>query len=586
MISKWNYLPLTSEESKIEEQLRSRFPNCAPIARLLVQRGIKTREQVREFFSPSLSQLHDPFLMRDMDKAVSRLNDALGSKEKIMIYGDYDVDGTTAVALVYRYLLNFYSDVEYYVPTRDDEGYGISIQSVDYAHSIGVKLIIVLDCGIKAIEEIAYAKKLGIDFIVCDHHVPDDELPEAVAILNPKLKDDKYPFKELCGCCVGFKFMQGFAISNGMNHIYGLESLLDLCAVSIAADLVPIVGENRVLAYYGLKRLNNNPNVGFRSIIKLCGLTNKEITISDIIFKIGPRINASGRMESGTESVKLLVTKNPAEANEISQRIDQYNRDRKELDRRSTEEANIIIENHKKQIQGKKPIVIYDENWHKGIIGIVASRLAELHFRPSVLLTYDDNGIAIGSSRSVNGFDIYKAISENRELLETFGGHTNAVGLSLKVENIGEFRRRLTEYVEQHIELEQVTPQITTDCELDFEQINNDLLKNLRLFNPFGPDNTKPVFFTCNVYDFGTSKLVGKNLEHIKFELVDSKSNKIMNGIGFNMSEYYDYIKAHKPFDICYTIEENKRRGTCSVHLLIKAIRTHDNQQASDENPA
>ena len=356
--------------------------------------------------------------------------------------------------------------------------------------------------------------------------------------------------------------------------------------MSIAADLVPIVGENRVLAYYGLKRLNNNPNVGFRSIIKLCGLTNKEITISDIIFKIGPRINASGRMESGTESVKLLVTKNPAEANEISQRIDQYNRDRKELDRRSTEEANIIIENHKKQIQGKKPIVIYDENWHKGIIGIVASRLAELHFRPSVVLTYDDNGIAIGSSRSVNGFDIYKAISENRELLETFGGHTNAVGLSLKVENIGEFRRRLTEYVEQHIELEQVTPQITTDCELDFEQINNDLLKNLRLFNPFGPDNTKPVFFTCNVYDFGTSKLVGKNLEHIKFELVDSKSNKIMNGIGFNMSEYYDYIKAHKPFDICYTIEENKRRGTCSVQLLIKAIRTHDNQQASDENPA
>ena len=586
MISKWNYLPLTSEESKIEEQLRSRFPNCAPIARLLVQRGIKTREQVREFFSPSLSQLHDPFLMRDMDKAVSRLNDALGSKEKIMIYGDYDVDGTTAVALVYRYLLNFYSDVEYYVPTRDDEGYGISIQSVDYAHSIGVKLIIVLDCGIKAIEEIAYAKKLGIDFIVCDHHVPDDELPEAVAILNPKLKDDKYPFKELCGCCVGFKFMQGFAISNGMNHIYGLESLLDLCAVSIAADLVPIVGENRVLAYYGLKRLNNNPNVGFRSIIKLCGLTNKEITISDIIFKIGPRINASGRMESGTESVKLLVTKNPAEANEISQRIDQYNRDRKELDRRSTEEANIIIENHKKQIQGKKPIVIYDENWHKGIIGIVASRLAELHFRPSVVLTYDDNGIAIGSSRSVNGFDIYKAISENRELLETFGGHTNAVGLSLKVENIGEFRRRLTEYVEQHIELEQVTPQITTDCELDFEQINNDLLKNLRLFNPFGPDNTKPVFFTCNVHHFGTSKLVGKNLEHIKFELVDSKSNKIMNGIGFNMSEYYDYINEHKPFDIYYNIKENKRRSTCSVQLLIKAIRTHDNQQASDENPA
>lgn len=586
MISKWNYLPLTSEESKIEAQLATRFPSCAPIARLLVQRGIKTREQVREFFYPSLSQLHDPFLMRDMDKAVARLNDALGAKEKIMVYGDYDVDGTTAVALVYRYLLNFYSNVEYYVPTRDDEGYGISIKSVDYAHSIGVKLIIILDCGIKAIEEIAYAKSLGIDFIVCDHHVPDDVLPDAVAILNPKLKDDKYPFKELCGCCVGFKFMQGFAISNGMDNMYGLESLLDLCAVSIAADIVPIVGENRVLAYYGLKRLNSNPNVGFRSIIKLCGLSNKEITISDIIFKIGPRINASGRMESGTESVKLLVTKSSSEAYEISKRIDQYNKDRKELDRRSTEEANVIIENHKKQIQGKKPIVIYDENWHKGIIGIVASRLAELHFRPSVVLTYDADGIAIGSSRSVNGFDIYKAINENRDLLETFGGHTNAVGLSMKVENIGEFRRRLTEYVESHIELEQVTPQINLDCELDFDQINPELLKTLRLFNPFGPDNTKPVFFTRNVFDFGTSKIVGRKMEHIKFELVDSKSNKIMNGIGFNMSEYFDYIKQRKPFDICYTIEENKRRGATTVQLLIKAIRIHDQEAVGDEKPA
>lgn len=586
MISKWNYLPLTSEESKIEAQLATRFPSCAPIARLLVQRGIKTREQVREFFYPSLSQLHDPFLMRDMDKAVARLNDALGAKEKIMVYGDYDVDGTTAVALVYRYLLNFYSNVEYYVPTRDDEGYGISIKSVDYAHSIGVKLIIILDCGIKAIEEIAYAKSLGIDFIVCDHHVPDDVLPDAVAILNPKLKDDKYPFKELSGCCVGFKFMQGFAISNGMDNMYGLESLLDLCAVSIAADIVPIVGENRVLAYYGLKRLNSNPNVGFRSIIKLCGLSNKEITISDIIFKIGPRINASGRMESGTESVKLLVTKSSSEAYEISKRIDQYNKDRKELDRRSTEEANVIIENHKKQIQGKKPIVIYDENWHKGIIGIVASRLAELHFRPSVVLTYDADGIAIGSSRSVNGFDIYKAINENRDLLETFGGHTNAVGLSMKVENIGEFRRRLTEYVESHIELEQVTPQINLDCELDFDQINPELLKTLRLFNPFGPDNTKPVFFTRNVFDFGTSKIVGRKMEHIKFELVDSKSNKIMNGIGFNMSEYFDYIKQRKPFDICYTIEENKRRGATTVQLLIKAIRIHDQEAVGDEKPA
>lgn len=526
--------------------------------------------------------MHDPFLMRDMDKAVNRLNKALGAKEKIMIYGDYDVDGTTAVALVYRYLQNFYSNMVYYVPTRDDEGYGISIQSIDYAASIGVKLIIVLDCGIKAIGEISYAKSKGIDFIVCDHHVPDDELPPAVAILNPKLKDDKYPFKELSGCGVGFKFMQGFAKSNGITNFYDLESLLDLCVVSIAADIVPIVGENRIMACYGLKRLNSNPNVGLRSIIKLCGLSNKELTISDIIFKIGPRINASGRMESGTESVELLVTKDSAAAYEISKRIDKYNKDRKELDRQITEEANKIIESHKNQIKGKKPIVIYDRNWHKGIIGIVASRLAELYFRPSVVLTYDDNGLATGSSRSVRGFNIYAAIKSTRDLLETFGGHTNAVGLSLKEENIDEFRRRLTDYVEKHIETDQITPQIDVDCELGFEEINNDFLKYLRLFNPFGPDNPKPVFVTKNVYDFGTSKIVGKKMEHIKFELVDSKSEEIMNGIAFNMATYFDYIKQHKPFDICYTVEENKHRNSSSVQLQIKGIRIHGDQAAGD----
>ncbi len=571
MISKWNYLPLTSEERKIEAQLETRFPKCPAIARLLVQRGVKTWDQAQDFFYPQLSQMHDPFLMRDMDKAVNRLNKALGAKEKIMIYGDYDVDGTTAVALVYRYLQNFYSNMVYYVPTRDDEGYGISIQSIDYAASIGVKLIIVLDCGIKAIGEISYAKSKGIDF-----------LPPAVAILNPKLKDDKYPFKELSGCGVGFKFMQGFAKSNGITNFYDLESLLDLCVVSIAADIVPIVGENRIMACYGLKRLNSNPNVGLRSIIKLCGLSNKELTISDIIFKIGPRINASGRMESGTESVELLVTKDSAAAYEISKRIDKYNKDRKELDRQITEEANKIIESHKNQIKGKKPIVIYDRNWHKGIIGIVASRLAELYFRPSVVLTYDDNGLATGSSRSVRGFNIYAAIKSTRDLLETFGGHTNAVGLSLKEENIDEFRRRLTDYVEKHIETDQITPQIDVDCELGFEEINNDFLKYLRLFNPFGPDNPKPVFVTKNVYDFGTSKIVGKKMEHIKFELVDSKSEEIMNGIAFNMATYFDYIKQHKPFDICYTVEENKHRNSSSVQLQIKGIRIHGDQAAGD----
>ncbi len=581
MISKWNYLPLTSEEREIEEQLAVKFPNCPSIARLLVQRGVKTWDEAQQFFYPSLNQMPDPFLMRDMEKAVERLNEALGSKEKIMVYGDYDVDGTTAVALVYRYLQNFYSNIVYYVPTRDDEGYGISLQSVDYAASIGVKLIIVLDCGIKAIEEIAYAKSKGIDFIVCDHHVPDDVLPDAVAILNPKLKDDKYPFKELSGCGVGFKFMQAFAKSNGINNIYDLESLLDLLAVSIAADIVPIVGENRIMAYYGLKRLNSNPNVGLRSIIRLCGLGNKELTISDIIFKIGPRINASGRMESGAESVELLVTKNLSQANEISKRIDQYNKNRKSLDRQITEEANKIIKEHKAQIQGRKPIVIYDRNWHKGIIGIVASRLAEFYFRPSVVLTYADNGIATGSSRSVRGFDVYSAIRSCRDLLENFGGHTNAVGLSIKEENIKEFRHRLSDYVEQHIQDDQITPQLNLDCEIDFEAINSALLKTMRLFNPFGPENPKPLFFTRNVYDSGTSKIVGKKMEHIKLDLVDGKSKKVMNGIAFNMAKYFDYIKSHRPFDICYTIEESKHRNNTTVQLQVKGIRIHVDSQAT-----
>lgn len=574
MISKWNYLPLTSQEQQIVKQLEQQFPNCPAIARLLVMRGIKTPEDVKAFFSPSLSQMLDPFLMKDMDKAVNRLNRALGAKEKIMIFGDYDVDGTTAVALVYKYLQNFYSKskLEYYIPTRDDEGYGISKQCIDYAESKGISLIIVLDCGIKAIEEITYAREKGIDFIVCDHHVPDDELPPAAAILNPKQVDCKYPFKGLSGCGVGYKFMQGFAKSNGISNMYDLESMLDLVAVSIAADIVPLIGENRVMAYFGLRRLNNNPNVGLRSIIRLCGLNNKELTISDIIFKIGPRINASGRMESGQESVELLVTRDSSQAYEISKRIDKYNRDRKELDHQITIEANEIIERHIQKLDGKKPIVIYDRNWHKGIIGIVASRLAELYFKPSVVLTFS-NGYATGSSRSVRGFDVYAAIKSCRDLLENFGGHTNAVGLTLKEENIDEFRRRFTAYVEEHIGDEQVTPSVDIDSELSFSEINNEFLRTMRYFNPFGPENQKPLFVTRNVKDFGTSKLVGRKLEHIKLELVDSSSDRIMNGIAFGMAQYFEHISAGKPFDICYTIEESKHRNSTTLQLQVKGIR-------------
>ena len=576
MISKWNYLPLTQEDQEAVRRLEAKFPQCPSVARLLVLRGMKTDEDVRSFFYPSLHQLPDPFLMRDMGKAVERLNQALGAKEKVMVYGDYDVDGTTAVALVYRYLQNFYSNLVYYIPTRDDDGYGISLQSIDYAESIGVKLIIVLDCGIKAIDEIAYAKQKGIDFIVCDHHVPDDVLPDAVAILNPKLKDDAYPFKGLSGCGVGYKFMQAFARSNGIHSMYELDHSLDLLAVSIAADLVPLTGENRVLTFYGIRRLNNNPCVGLKSIIKMCGLDKRDINISDIIFKIGPRINASGRMQSGQQSVELLLTKDPREALEISKKIEQFNQDRKELDRQITDEANAIIENHKEEIGSKKPIVLYNHDWHMGIIGIVASRLAELYFRPSVVLTYGGDGIATGSSRSVRGFDIYEAIKAQRDLLETFGGHTNAVGLSIKVENIPEFRRRLEAYVESHIEEEQVTPSIDIDCQITLGEITGEFMRQMKYFNPFGPENNKPVFVARNCRDVGSSKLVGKKMEHIKLDVNDGTAARPMSGIAFNMPEHFERIKAGEPFDMVFTIEENKHRNVSYVQLMVKGIKMHD----------
>ncbi len=571
MTSKWNYLPLTTEEQKLETGLAKKFANCPPISELLVQRGITSVEEAEKFFHPSLKDMHDPFLMPEMDKAVNRLNKAMGSKEKIMVYGDYDVDGTTAVALVYKYLQNFYSNIDYYIPTRDDEGYGISIKSIDYAAECGVKLIIILDCGIKAIEEIKYAKDKGIDFIICDHHVPDEELPPAVAILNPKLEGSTYPCPHLSGCGVGYKLMQAFAISNGIENS-DLEGMLDLVAVSIAADIVPMVDENRIMAYHGLKRLNTNPNMGLRAIIKICQLSNREITISDVVFKIGPRINASGRMQSGREAVELLVARDIADAYEKGKNIDQYNRDRKELDKRITEEANAILESRGEMLSDKKSIVIYNKDWHKGIIGIVASRLTELYYKPSVVLTLS-NGLATGSSRSVQGFDVYKAVEASRDLLENFGGHTYAVGLSLKEENIPEFTRRFEEYVAANITPTQLTPQLDIDAYLTFADITPEFISLLKKFNPFGPGNPKPVFCTRGVFDFGTSKLVGRHLEHIKLELVDNTSGKVINGIAFNMAEHFQYIHECKPFDICYTIEENKHPNTSNtVQLLVKEI--------------
>lgn len=542
------------------------------ISELLVQRGITTVDEAERFFHPSLRYLHDPFLMPGMDRAVERLNKALGSKERILVYGDYDVDGTTAVALVYKYIRNFYSNIDYYIPTRDDEGYGISNAVIDMAAEQGVKLIIILDCGIKANAEIAYARSLGIDFIICDHHVPDEELPDAVAILNPKLEGSTYPCSHLSGCGVGFKFMQAFAMSNALAPA-DLEGMLDLVAVSIAADLVPMVDENRVMTYHGLRRLNSNPNLGLRAIIRICGLVGKEITISDVIFKIGPRINASGRMQSGREAVELLVARDSTDALHRARAIDQYNRDRKELDKRITEEANDIISQRGEAEADKKALVIYNKNWHRGIIGIVASRLTELYYKPSVVLTLS-NGLATGSSRSVQGFDVYRAVESARDLLENFGGHTYAVGLSLKEENIPEFSRRFEEYVAKNILPSQRQPLLEIDAVITFSEITPTFFAMLNRFNPFGPGNQKPVFCTRNVKDFGTSKLVGRRSEHIKLELVDDTSGKVYNGIAFNMARHFEHIHAGLPFDICYTIEDNKHYpGGGALQLQIKEIR-------------
>lgn len=570
MTRKWNYPTISREEQQLGAELARRFANCPPVSDLLIQRGITTIDAAERFFHPSLRDLHDPFLMPDMDKAVERLNRAMGAKEKILIYGDYDVDGTTAVALVYRYLQNFYSELDFYIPTRYEEGYGISRKIIDMIAEQGVKLVIILDCGIKANDEIKYAAGLGIDFIICDHHVPDAELPPAAAILNPKLPGSTYPCPHLSGCGVGYKFMQAFSISNGIATAE-LECMLDLVAVSIAADIVPMIGENRVLAYTGLKRLNTNPNMGLRAIIRTCGLGGKEITINDVVFKIGPRINASGRMQSGSEAVELLVSRDAKEANRRSLEIDQYNKDRKELDKRITEEANAILEQRGEMHSPKKSIVIYNKDWHKGIIGIVASRLTELYYKPSIVLTLS-NGLATGSSRSVQNFDIYKAVESTRDLLENFGGHTYAVGLSLKEENIPEFTRRFEEYVRTNIRTDQLTPQHDIDAYLTFSEITPEFLTLLRKFNPYGPGNSKPVFCTLRVKDFGTSKLVGKQGEHIKLEVVDDTSGKVYNGIAFNSAAYFPHIHAGKPFDICYTIEENKRKTSHSVQLLVKGI--------------
>lgn len=571
---KWNYEPPTPQEQQAADELGEKLGMSPVLAALLLRRGITTESAAKRFFRPQLADLINPFLMKDMDVAVDRLNDAMGRKERILVYGDYDVDGCTAVALVYKFLRQFYSNIDYYIPDRYDEGYGISRKGLEYACDTGVKLIIILDCGIKAVEEIAYAKKMGIDFIICDHHVPDEVMPDAVAILNPKRPDDSYPFKHLCGCGVGFKLMQAFAKNNGI-PFSRLIPLLDFCAVSIAADIVPVTDENRILAFHGLKQLNQNPSVGLKAIIDICGLNGRELTMSDIVFKIGPRINASGRMENGKESVDLLVEKDFPTALDMAKHINEYNEQRKDIDKQMTEEANQIVARLESQ-KHRSSIVLYDEGWKKGVIGIVASRLTEIYFRPTVVLTRDGE-FATGSARSVTGFDVYAAIKSCRDLLVNFGGHTYAAGLTLRWDDIPEFRHRFQQYVEEHIQPEQTEAILNIDSLLDFKDINKRLHNDLKRFSPFGPGNPKPMFCTVGVYDYGTSKVVGREQEHIKLELVDTKSSSVVNGIAFGQSASARYIKSKRSFDIAYTLEDNVFKRN-QVQLQIEDIRPSEEQ--------
>ncbi len=544
------------------------------IARLLVQRGITTFEEAKSFFRPRLSDLHDPFLMKDMDKAVERIEKAIANQEKVIVYGDYDVDGTTSVALMYSFLKPRIKNIKYYIPDRYSEGYGISPQSITYAIEHGVSLVIALDCGIKAVDRIAEAKAGGVDFVLCDHHNPDEKVPDAVAVLDPKQEDCNYPYKELSGCGVGFKLVQGYCQKNNLDQ-EEIYDLLDLVVVSIASDIVPITGENRVLSYYGLKKLNSDPGIGLQTIINLAGIANTEITISDIVFKIGPRLNASGRIEHGKKSVQILVSEDEVKSDLIGEEIDSFNEIRKTLDRDITQEALDMIENNI-ELKHLNSTVLYNRDWHKGVVGIVASRVTEQYYRPSIILT-ESNGLATGSARSVRDFDLYEAIGQCSDLLESYGGHMYAAGLTLKIENIPAFRQRFEEIVTRQITDMQQTQTIEIDAKISLSDITPRFYRILKQFAPFGPHNMAPVFMTEDVFDAGTSRLVGKNQEHLKLDLVepDINSGKFA-GIAFNQSEAFPMITSGSPFDVCYSIAENEYRGKVNLQLYIKDIKMRD----------
>ncbi len=549
------------------------------LANLLVQRGVSTFEEAKSFFRPSLSDLHDPFLMKDMNLAVDRIKSAIDKEEKILVYGDYDVDGTTAVALVYTFLRSIYPNIDFYIPDRYAEGYGISYKGIDFSIENNFSLIIVLDCGIKAVEKISYAKENGVDFIICDHHRPSDKIPDACAVLDPKRPDCNYPFKELSGCGVGFKLIQAYSLKYNISADK-LNSYLDLVVVSIAADIVPIIGENRILAYYGLKLINKKPRPGFEAIFQYSGIKriagakgpfqfNREISISDLVFLVGPRINAAGRIENAKNSVELLITTDFAKALELADQINDLNIERKSLDLNATQAALEFIQSEP-SLKNSKSTVVFNKDWHKGVIGIVASRLTDYYYRPTIVLT-QSNGLVTGSARSIKDFDVYDAIDSCSELLEHFGGHKYAAGLSLKPENLQTFKDRFEEYVKEHTTESMFVPEIEIDANIILKEINTKFFRILKQLAPFGPGNMPPVFQTDRVIDTGNSRVVGKN--HLKLEVVHPDiSGFPYSAIAFQQGYHFDKIVSGKPFSICYHIEENEWNAKRYLQLNIKDI--------------
>jgi single-stranded-DNA-specific exonuclease len=562
-------------DTAVVKQLAGALGVSESLANLMAQRNITSAAEATTFFNPSLDYLNDPFLMKDMNIAVDRISTAIKKNERILVYGDYDVDGTTAVALMYSFLKDQYSNVEYYIPDRYKEGYGVSYQGLDFAFQNNCKLVITLDCGIKAVEKVKYARSKGLDVIICDHHYPGDEIPKALAVLDPKQPFCNYPYKELSGCGVGFKLVHAYSRVHGI-PFSKIAHYLDLVAVSIASDIVPITGENRVMAYFGLKRLNESPRTGLREIIRESEVT-KALTIEDVVFKIGPRINAAGRMETGSKAVDLLVSSDSRLATGISKEINNFNIERRSVDRIITTEAMRMIAEDQRTVNSRTT-VLYNPNWKKGVIGIVASRLIETYYRPTVILT-ESNGFATGSARSVQGYDLYQAIEACSDLLESFGGHMYAAGLTLKKENIRPFMERFEQHVNSTITEEQLVPRIFIDTELSFSEINDEFFRTMSQFQPFGPENMSPVFVSRNVFDTGSGRMVGSSGEHLKLDLCqESTSQKSFSAIAFSQANHFEYIKGGNPFDVCYSLEMNEFRGNRNLQLNIRDIKTPDNK--------